>query len=80
MSDIADVLIERKPEYRIILECVGDGTIMSDLVTCILEKGVKLSPGTIMLKVNTLVKYGVLKSMRMGKYTVVKPAFKKRRR
>ncbi|MEM1731129.1 MAG: hypothetical protein QXY26_08400 [Ignisphaera sp.] len=80
MSDITDVLIERKPEYKIILECVGDGAIMSDLVTCVLEKGIKFSPGTIILKVNTLVKYGVLKCMKMGKYTIVKPVLKKRKK
>lgn len=64
------VLLSRKRDYALILECVGDGTIMSDLVVCVSEK-VGKSASTIKEMVNTLSRYGLLKISRVGKYTVV---------
>lgn len=65
------VLVSRKREYAVILECVGDGTIMGDLMMCVAEKGIDKSYGTIVQQVMTLVRYGILKVVRVGKYTVI---------
>lgn len=65
------VLVSRKRDYLIILECVGEGTTMGDLVTCVSEKGLNKSYGTIAHEVMTLSKYGILRVSRLGKYTVV---------
>jgi len=67
-----DALIRRKPEYGVILECVDDdGAILSEVVLCAIEKGLSKSPNAIATKVHILVKYGILKLTKFGKYTIV---------
>jgi len=66
-----ETLLRRKPEYGVILECVDDGAILSEVILCAIEKGMSRSPNTIASKIYVLARYGVLKLERFGKYTIV---------
>jgi len=70
-SDAVIALLVKRPEYIKMIACLEEPKIASEFISCVIERGVEVSPATIKSKLHTLERWDLVKTERVGKYVIV---------